>query len=446
MDTAKTIFISHATPTDNQFTLWLALRLMSLGYDVWCDLLNLSKGGDFWSEIEAQIRTHTCKFLLVQSKVSNTSEGVLKEIAVAQKVKKARNDANFVIPLKIDETLSFDDISVDVIRLNSIDFTKSWAIGFAELTKALIDQNCPKESKEDYLSIVIERMTNPNQSPVGKEELYDSNWFSIQNLPEYLNFYPLINANDTLPNLPVLAYKNHLVTFWSMEGLPQKLKARIQQLSAGYSLRVSDYLHNENKTDFIWSSIYRKLYVGVLAKVFDYSLQMRPKIKCYIKSMRKSFWYQQGSIEKDRVGRIQLVGKHQKYHWHFAISGNIKLFPAPLLQIQSHVLFSKNGKDLVTSDAFQHRARRSLGKGWWNKEWRTRLLAFVRSLESETLKDTFVLTTGVEEAIRVSCTPIQFVSNVTYVEPGHEAEKELDDYAGEDSAISDKEEFEVCTR
>ena len=59
-----TIFISHATPEDNKFSVWLAVRLMSFGYDVWCDQFNLSKGGDFWVEIEKQIRNKTCKFLL----------------------------------------------------------------------------------------------------------------------------------------------------------------------------------------------------------------------------------------------------------------------------------------------------------------------------------------------------------------------------------------------
>ena len=78
MNAVKSIFISHATPNDNQFSLWLALRLMSLGYEVWCDLLSLSKGGDFWSEIETQIRLNTFKFLLVQSKISNSREFVEK--------------------------------------------------------------------------------------------------------------------------------------------------------------------------------------------------------------------------------------------------------------------------------------------------------------------------------------------------------------------------------
>jgi len=38
------IFISHATPDDNDFTKWLALKLIGLGYVVWCDILFLDKG------------------------------------------------------------------------------------------------------------------------------------------------------------------------------------------------------------------------------------------------------------------------------------------------------------------------------------------------------------------------------------------------------------------
>jgi len=61
----NTIFISHATPRDNDFTRWLALKLVGLGYDVWCDILELPKGSDFWIKIEQEIRQKTSKFLIV---------------------------------------------------------------------------------------------------------------------------------------------------------------------------------------------------------------------------------------------------------------------------------------------------------------------------------------------------------------------------------------------
>lgn len=443
MDVAKTIFISHAAPADDQFTLWLALRLMAIGYDVWCDLLKLSKGGDFWSEIEAQLRTKTCKFLLVQSRASNSADGVLKEIAVAQKVKKVRKDANFILPLKIDAELSYDDINVDVIRLNSIDFTESWAKGFMDLQKALIDQKCPKAGNDSSLSTIVDRLANAKQAPVSKDEIYDSNWFSIINPPEYLNFFPIGNANAEMLDFPVLTYKRHIVTFWELDGLPQALKEQISLGANGHRLKLADYMTDDNKTDFIWPSTYRRLYVGVLSKVFDYNMLRVAGIKSYSKSNHVSFWYPKGAIEKDRVGRIHLVGKHKQHHWHFAISGSVKLFPAPLLQIRSHVLFSADGNNLESSDAVQHRARRAIGKCWWNKEWRTRLLAFVKSLESEVGCDSFALKEGLDTAVQISCAPIQFISNISYAEPGREAEIELDERANEDVPVFDVEGQEV---
>ncbi|MFM7857602.1 MAG: TIR domain-containing protein [Flammeovirgaceae bacterium] len=53
------VFISHATPDDNDFTRWLSLKLIGLGYEVWCDIFFLDKGVDFWSNIEKEIRENT---------------------------------------------------------------------------------------------------------------------------------------------------------------------------------------------------------------------------------------------------------------------------------------------------------------------------------------------------------------------------------------------------
>ena len=82
------LFISHATPEDNQFTMWLALRLAAEGYPVWCDLTKLLGGEPFWKEIETAIRERTCKFLFVLSQYSNSKEGTRDELEVATTVGK----------------------------------------------------------------------------------------------------------------------------------------------------------------------------------------------------------------------------------------------------------------------------------------------------------------------------------------------------------------------
>ena len=42
-----TVFISHATPHDNDFVRWLGTRLTGHGYKVWADLFELKGGNPF---------------------------------------------------------------------------------------------------------------------------------------------------------------------------------------------------------------------------------------------------------------------------------------------------------------------------------------------------------------------------------------------------------------
>lgn len=51
-----TIFISHATPDDNDFVRWLGTRLTGHGYKVWADLFELRGGTPFWNSIEEALR------------------------------------------------------------------------------------------------------------------------------------------------------------------------------------------------------------------------------------------------------------------------------------------------------------------------------------------------------------------------------------------------------
>lgn len=85
-----TIFISHATPEDNEFTIWLASRLELLGYKVWIDKKELLGGEVYWDDIEDAIKNKAIKVLLVYSEnISDTKNvgqlkpGIQKEIDLA---------------------------------------------------------------------------------------------------------------------------------------------------------------------------------------------------------------------------------------------------------------------------------------------------------------------------------------------------------------------------
>jgi hypothetical protein len=74
------VFISHATPQDNEFVLWLGTRLTALGYEVWADILKL-RGGQDWTELlEEAIKDRAAKVLLVATPDGLSKKGVQREI------------------------------------------------------------------------------------------------------------------------------------------------------------------------------------------------------------------------------------------------------------------------------------------------------------------------------------------------------------------------------
>src|SRR3954452_16791452 len=127
MSKRDVIFISHATPDDNEFVRWLGSRLTGCGYKVWADIFDLAGGTPFWISIEDAIRKKALKVVVVVSHAScdPARSGVRNEISVADTVKKSLKDNGFIIPVRIDD-VPFADLPIQIHQLNAIDFSKGW--------------------------------------------------------------------------------------------------------------------------------------------------------------------------------------------------------------------------------------------------------------------------------------------------------------------------------
>ncbi len=420
----KTIFISHASPEDNDFARWLSLQLIGLGYNVWCDVIKLRGGEDWWISIENEIRNNTIKFLVILSSHSNQKDGVLKELAVASKVKKSDGDAKFIIPLHIDNSLSYDDINIELNRLNSINFKKSWADGLSTLLEQFDEENIPKDRLNyDEVSSIWNTVYLQNKKVVEEKEIYFSNWFPIVELPKILRFHKFkryiardFNVN-TLP-FPVAVYGQYIATFGWFDDFISQLPETINY-SPSDSINIpTDEIFSDNYTiQSIQQNDAKRIVIQLLNKGFEKSIKSKP-VKCYEMSNSNSYWVAKDVLEKDKYNRVLLVGKQKDKHWHFGISATSKMFPEKCFVVSSHIWFTSNGVDLIESDSKQHAARRKQGKNWWNNDWRNKLIAFMQFLSEE--DGNFHVKLGSQEIAKVSVEPIMFESPVKYTDPNTE--------------------------
>src|SRR5262245_40008535 len=138
----EALFISHASPEDNVFTLWLGAKLSALGYTVFADVLRL-RGGDDWERIlEDAIRNKAAKVLLVATPHGVKKQGVRNEITIASQTAKKIRDDSFIVPLRL---ASFEP-QLQVAHAQYIDFSQSWAAGLGELLALLAERNIPRGS------------------------------------------------------------------------------------------------------------------------------------------------------------------------------------------------------------------------------------------------------------------------------------------------------------
>lgn len=455
MITRDTIFISHATlgeserGLDNDFSQWLALRLIGMGYKVWCDLKNLKGGEDFWEEIENEIRNKAIKYLYVLSSNSNHRKGTLKELAVAEKIKKQLGDAHFIIPLHIDKNFSHDDINIDLVRLNSINFKNGWSSGLANLIERLIEDGVPQPEKSNYEAVcdIWQDVLLGDRKAIEKPETYASNWFPITHLPEFLYFHKvddLVRLHE-FPlwtcDFPTTKYKQYLVSFAQQNEFANVIP-QFESYDSGRTkiYRVSEVMQEEFDDDFIKGENAKRIIIRLLNLTLNRLFVSKGLRKYQMSNERKAFWLPLGALEKDKVNKILMVGK-MKYgkeghiNWHFGVSGSARIEADIYFVISSHIIFTENGKKLIMEDSIQHRCRRKQGKGWWNRHWRDKLLNFMGYFAQD---DGMIrINVGNSESVLISRNPFNFQSPFGYVEPN---EKNLPEESDDIESIEDADE------
>src|SRR5882757_6173380 len=194
--TRDVLFISKATPGDDEFVLWLAPRLEAAGYTVLADILNLEPGDRWRKQVTNTLQDKAVKMLLCCRDSTLQKDGVQEEIGIATDLVKELSDPRFIIPLRLEKFKKVFGIG----ELQWVDFVGSWASGLQTLLDTLDKQNVPRSL--DKISI------NPNWENYKKRlaiqvehspEVLTTNWVRIASAPDVIRYYEPSGAlNHTL--------------------------------------------------------------------------------------------------------------------------------------------------------------------------------------------------------------------------------------------------------
>jgi hypothetical protein len=418
----NTLFISHATPEDNDFTIWLASRLELLGYEVWLDKNVLLGGEKFWETIDTTIRNKTIKFLLVYSQnifqkdiygfiiPGKLKDGIYKEFGFAESIGKNSKIDDFIIMLNLDN--SDYNLFIGADSLNQISFHENWADGLKQLERKLKKDLIPKkeflpisEFGEWYQSQYI--TTN---GITEKNELYYSNWWPIEKLPVCFYIYQFqteklarkVYIQDLI--FPISKISNNLSSFQfdiSFTVDDNGTNLIIKPLKT-HKIKITDVLLGIDSENFPNQKDAENHLKQLLARIFHLIMKKRGMFWYEMSNKKQAYFFTPANLNslkvkfkypfkksnkyrtKNLIGKYKALGK-----WHFAVSVKPIIIPVIAFSMKSHLTFTddgfkvwqKNNKE-IDKDRI-HSQRRAKGKRLFNEEWRDMLLAFIEGLKKD---------------------------------------------------------------
>jgi TIR domain len=449
------LFISHANPQDNAAASWFATQLSLLGYEVWCDLKNTAAGeSSFWLKVQKKIENDAAKFIFILSNTSRDFEkkpGVYKEVQAADNTKRD----NFILPLRIEKlTGSVPIIIGPDLYINS----ENWAEGLRELQKRLIKDGVPRRQQPDYEKIISWwPAVSAHEAIVRKQPVeLVTNLLPFISLPKSVHFIKvssegnLLSGRDqlkgALPDFPPYSvHRSHAISFASA--------ADFMELTTGYDIADDVILSTDKFLTWgleqlgIEADTAKNIVTYLTASSFEHFLEGKRLSSKAVGLSRRKIWFPAHSLIKnnkhsiselgERKTPVWFVGKvthfRKPYFWHFGVQ------PTTDLRVHSGILLSP--KAIISAPYRSDRGdkpipldeKRVLKKlNWWNKDWRTKIVAFAAWLADD--KEVIHIPSGYQEIV-VPALPELVSSDTSYLDKDDDALiKEILDWGGNASS------------
>lgn len=441
------VFISKATPGDDEFALWLAPRLEAAGYTVYADILRLDPGMRWRQELTTTLQSKAIKMLLCCRDTSLARNGVQEEIGIAEDLVKELKDPQFIIPLRLEPYKKVFGIG----ELQYVDFSKSWADGLNHLLDALLKQNITRDTSSIRISANWEQYRQRNAVQIKNEpESLTSNWLRVVEIPDTIRYFSPSGAVDHAAlqkaagefDYHARAHERGFFSFASLDDVNEKL-AHVGKFEVRHEIETLSFVANgfpereiKAREASNWvQSIFRKAWEAYAKRFGLLSFAYSSDIAFHVSGdqARIGQRFSWGTQGEKRSSMLRNIAK--KHVWSFGITAIPSFWPYYHFKLKSRVLFSElSGEEagsVLGDKSAQHRLRRSVCKGWRNPQWHGRLRAFLEMLVGDA--PYISLAVGSSTYIKIESIPIFFTSPVSTDLP-----VQLDDAAEEedDSTIT----------
>ena len=393
------VFISHATPQDNDFVKWLGARLIGLGYNVWADVFELKVGTPFWRSIEEAIRGRAIKVIYVASSasISPSRTGVRNELSAAEGMGKKLGDPAFIIPVRIDGT-DYNDFPIQVTQLNALDFFSGWGGMLVTLVETLEKANVPTDPAriDERMAYWKERTSREAPKVEVGPELLLTNLLPIAALPTQINFYefngPNTDINKALDatGIPYSRHQRLILSFAAIDELQADLPPQFT-LKLDRQVETERFLKGRqgNETAPEWFDA-RNMMTFLTRRHVERFLETKG-LKAHDTSRGLAFYFPLDLIPDRKVryrtpdGKQtwkQVTGRSEKrqLNWHLSMLVNIDLGPPGFIRFKPYICFSEGTGKPIDDPKRVAGIRRRFCKSWWNRHWRQLYQAFIAFL------------------------------------------------------------------
>lgn len=453
-----TVFILKSSPGDDEFALWLAPKLEAEGYRVFADVLTLEPGDRWRREINQALEHRAAKVLLVSRNATLDDPSVQDDIDIAIDVAQRRNDKRFILPLRLEAGRTVKGIGDTV----AVDFVRGWGEGLMSLLDTLRRQKVPRRPDAVSINPNWELFRRRGAVPlIDQPERLTSNWLRVAEAPDTINYYEASGASDPDQLKRALARYPYPTAiqgrgFLSFAGQAEIDEAfeEIGRFRLKRSVPLLTFLDEGIPKLGIERQVASNLLMVMIKEAWFQFCKIRGLIE-YSYSNSVGFhaspalaptgtripWGKQG----DR--RSSMLRNIAKGHiWQYGVTALPATWPFWHLKLKARVLFAA---DNSTADGLaiddpkkMHKLRRSICKGWRNKQWHGRMLAFLEILSGDSAY--IRLRLSAEHDLVVDAAPILFTSPVSTMLPNiTDADDEETDVSTLGRPESDDEEVEA---